>query len=223
MTTLPLFSLIKELLIAIARAYPALVTLLVLSNVINDYNNTSAMFAVLVLITEFLNPFLKDISRAFMGDKTYPILGNGNRPPGAMNCGLYANGKKATSYGMPSGHAQIAVTFAAYIILTIFGVFGCPKTNQSNNVAPTHPACIIPCSSKSSSKDCFPFIIPYKYLSKNKKYIVSAILIVITIGIMYSRVALGCHTIQQVIVGALIGLLITVIFKMNEHKILKSN
>jgi membrane-associated phospholipid phosphatase len=114
MTTLPLFSLIKELLIAIARAYPALVTLLVLSNVINDYNNT-----VLLLLSEFLNPFLKDISRALMGDKTYPILGNGNRPSGAMNCGLYANGKKATSYGMPSGHAQIAVTFAAYIILTL--------------------------------------------------------------------------------------------------------
>ena len=38
---------------------------------------------------------------------------------------------------------------------------------------------------------------------------------------MYSRIALGCHTIQQVIVGGLIGILITVIFKMNENKILK--
>ena len=218
MTTLSLFSLIKELLIAIARAYPALVTLLVLINVINDYNNISAMFAVLLLLCEFINPFLKDISRAFMGNKTYPILGNGNRPPGAMNCGLYANGKKATSYGMPSGHAQIAVTFAAYIILTIFGVFECSKTNKVNDVASTHPACITPCSLTNS---CFSYIIPAKYLSNNKKYIVSAILIAITLAVMYSRIALGCHTIQQVIVGGIIGLLITVIFKMNEHKILK--
>jgi len=210
--------LIKELLIAIARAYPAIVTILVLINVINDYNNISAMFAVLLLLCEFINPFLKDMSRIIMGNKTYPILGNGNRPPGAMNCGLYANGKKATSFGMPSGHAQIAVTFAAYIILTIFGVFSCPNTNESKNVASTHPACITPCYPKNN---CFSYIIPVKYLSKNNKYIVSAILIAITLAVMYSRIALGCHTIQQVIVGGLIGILITVIFKMNENKILK--
>jgi membrane-associated phospholipid phosphatase len=211
--------LIKELLITIARAYPAIVTILVLINVINDFNNISAMFTVLLLLCEFINPFLKDMSRVIMGNKTYPILGNGNRPTGAMNCGLYANGKKSTSFGMPSGHAQIAVTFAAYIILTIFGVFSCSNTNESNNVASTHPACIKPsCSPKNN---CFSYIIPVKYLSKNNKYIVSAILIAITLAIMYSRIALGCHTIQQVIVGGLIGILITLIFKINENKILK--
>jgi membrane-associated phospholipid phosphatase len=41
-----------------------------------------------------------------------PLLGRGQRPLGAKNCGLFNNCSKklSTSYGFPSGHAQYAGT-----------------------------------------------------------------------------------------------------------------
>jgi membrane-associated phospholipid phosphatase len=65
-----------------------------------------------------------------MGDKKYPILGTGTRPPGAVDCGLYrtSNKKKCPtkSYGMPSGHSQSALLFSTYNILNLI------KNNNSN-------------------------------------------------------------------------------------------
>ena len=43
-----------------------------------------------------------------MGNTTYPLLGNGNRPPESYH----------KTYGMPSGHAQAAGFFLANSILT---------------------------------------------------------------------------------------------------------
>ena len=36
-----------------------------------------------------------------------------------MNCGLFINNKESTSYGLPSGHSQIAWLFTTYKILNL--------------------------------------------------------------------------------------------------------
>jgi membrane-associated phospholipid phosphatase len=54
-----------------------------------------------------LNLILKEICRKCMKDKTFPLIGNGNRPPGS----------NLNSYGMPSGHAQVVGFFLMSQIL----------------------------------------------------------------------------------------------------------
>jgi len=93
-----------------------------------------------------LNRILKEFFRYSMGNKVFPILGNGNRPNSVIS-----------SYGMPSGHSQAVGFFIAQQIKT------------------------------------------------KSKYLIPSILI--SLEVMYSRIANGHHTIQQVIIGFLIGLL----------------
>ena len=49
--------------------------------------------------------------------KKVPFLGDGERPEGAENCGVFGVTEKATTYGMPSGHSQIAAFYSCYSIL----------------------------------------------------------------------------------------------------------
>ena len=64
----------------------------------------------------YSNEFFKQkIFKKIMGDKTYPIIGRGIRPDGAMNCGYWSTGKAAISYGMPSKHAQVISCFVMYL------------------------------------------------------------------------------------------------------------
>lgn len=65
-------------------------------------------------INNISNFYLKNyVFKPLMKNKKYPILGSGKRPKGAKNCGIVSNGKKADSYGMPSGHAQSIAFFLA--------------------------------------------------------------------------------------------------------------
>ena len=114
---------------------------------------------------------------------TLPILGSGERPKGAHSCAYTLDNKISTSYGMPSGHSQTAWTFATYIICKIINNLNneINKDNKNNKAMP---------------------VINYIWLS------LSCIAVFcIAIYISYSRVYIeGCHTIQQVIVGGLIGI-----------------
>ena len=111
------------------------------------------------IINTFINIFLKNnIFKPLMGNKNFPILGKGTRPPGAKNCSYFSNGKLAKSYGMPSGHAQSIAFFL------------------------THE-------------------LTYNHYTTLQKIL----LIVLCIYMIYSRVKLGCHTSQQVIVGSILG------------------
>ena len=81
------------------------------------------------IIGEQINHILKYyIVKPMLGDKTYPIIGSGARPKGAVDCGLMRSGtkKKCTSYGMPSGHSQSSLFFSTYMILTLM------KNNSKN-------------------------------------------------------------------------------------------
>ena len=113
-----------------------------------------------------------------LGTKSLPILGIGKRPTNATSCGTYLDGLLSTTYGMPSGHSQIAWSVAIYFILKII-------KNWYNNDKENKPITII----------------GYIWI------ILSCIIILgIATYISYSRVYIeGCHTIQQVIIGGILG------------------
>lgn len=69
---------------------------------------TLGNFLLIDVITNFS---FKNFFKIIMGNKTYPLIGNGNRPPGALNCGFFIEKEPTNNknYGMPSGHSQ---TFA---------------------------------------------------------------------------------------------------------------
>merc|ERR1712167_195525 len=83
------------------------------------------LFIKLILVV--LNKFIKDLfRRIFSKFGTYknngyylPILGRGDRPNGAKNCGLFneCSNKLSKSHGFPSGHAQSAACI--YILMNL--------------------------------------------------------------------------------------------------------
>lgn len=112
---------------------------------------------ILLIISTILNMFTKEyLFKPIMKDKDYPIIGQGNRP-NENNDEFYSG----FTYGMPSGHSQIATVFFTYLVLT-------------------------------------------RYKTNNNAIILSVLSVLL---IMYGRVELSkAHTIQQTIVGSLIGI-----------------
>ena len=52
--------------------------------------------------------------------ESLPIVGRGKRPEGACGCGLVNDNKPEETFGMPSGHSQIAWSVSTYLILKYF-------------------------------------------------------------------------------------------------------
>ena len=74
----------------------------------------SLQFLVGYGINNISNHYIKNyIFKPIMKNKEFPILGIGTRPKNAKNCGIISDGKKSTSYGMPSGHSQAIGFFLA--------------------------------------------------------------------------------------------------------------
>lgn len=121
------------------------------------------------------------IMKPIMGNRKYPVIGQGPRPKGAKACGLFDSSKitDIKSYGMPSGHAQMAGFFTAYSMC---------KLGDDNVSAPFYTGVGI-------------------FLGSS------------LIFIMYSRVYSKCHTIQQTVAGALIGLILGNLFFNYKDKI----
>ena len=76
---------------------------------------------IIVFITNGLEKELFKSLYELLDVDTLPLIGKGERPEGATNCGTYLvyPDKPATSYGMPSGHSEINWYFITYIILDI--------------------------------------------------------------------------------------------------------
>lgn len=110
---------------------------------------------------------------------TLPIIGRGARPPGANSCNVILDAKPSSSYGMPSGHSQITWSITTYIL--------CNLIYDLINI--------------SNSKVHLTVL---EYIWR-----IFSIVVIFSIGILvsYSRVYIDkCHTIQQVIVGAIFGI-----------------
>ena len=67
-----------------------------------------------------------NLYKKLVGVETLPFLGLGRRPDGAYGCSDFyicediKNKKLSTSFGMPSGHSQIAWTFSMYYIFELW-------------------------------------------------------------------------------------------------------
>ena len=150
---------------------PLFINILLIIKYLNSDDIFYLKFFYILLGSSFFNHFLKSfIFKPLMGNSRYPIIGIGQRPVGAKNCGLFFknNDKLATSYGMPSGHSQEVATFSTISILKIL-----------------------------DSQQVFSLKV-FEYF----------ILILFTIFIAHSRIYLGCHTLQQTIIGSMIGIFI---------------
>lgn len=109
-------------LIGFLRAYPLItnISMLLAFLLTNNYDNL--LLFIFLLCSDIFNFVLKHwVIEPIMGNKTYPIVGNGKRPYKAKSCNLFIdpNEKVANSYGMPSGHSQNAVIFTTLIINAI--------------------------------------------------------------------------------------------------------
>jgi membrane-associated phospholipid phosphatase len=116
--------------------------------------------------------------------QSLPLLGIGKRPVGATSCTFILDDIPSTSYGMPSGHSQIIWTFGIYIICKIIDKWHKTTTNQDT----------------TTQLQGLGYI-----------WVISSILFILSIMVYvsYSRVYIeGCHTIQQVVVGGMLGVLI---------------
>lgn len=155
---------------------------------LQPYDNLLYLIIILGIIM-FSNSFIKNyISRPIY--KLLPVLNNivqGVRPRNAMSCGLFLDGELGSeTFGMPSGHSQIIWSVITYILFKLWY----NKYYRNKNI-------------------------------KSIEYIVLIIITVILLGyalyVSYSRVYVeGCHTLVQVIIGSLIGMLISSIIIIFE-------
>lgn len=151
-----------------ARAYPIIIiTQAVLNGLLNNDSHSIYLSAIL-LGTDIFNHIIKNfLFKPLMKDKMFPVLGMGKRPQ-SKNCGLFKNGTYSSSYGMPSGHAQIAWVFSTYWIQKIL---------NNSTISSIHKGLLV------------------------------LLLVLLALLIGYSRIYWAkCHTIQQVIVGSIIGI-----------------
>lgn len=174
----------NNLLPTLSRTSPVLFLIILLFNCIISPSYQSFYLFVIYVSVVLSNWIIKHLMVKplynLFNKTKLPLLGMGARPNGAASCEFILDKKVATSFGMPSGHSQIAWTVATYIISKI--IINWKNTNKDNKAIST-----------------FGYI-----------WLILSCLVVLTgaIYISYSRVYIeGCHTIQQVTVGGLLGIL----------------
>ena len=181
----------SKLLPVLARISPIIYIILGLINcIVNPTYNAFYIFIIILALFP-INWVIKHLIVLplynVLGKTTIPIIGLGKRPQGATSCNiiLELDNKIATSFGMPSGHSQMAWTLGTYLICRIINNW----YNKENN------------KEKEGKNKTESTVLGYIWL-------ILSVLIILTIiiYISYSRVYIdGCHTIQQVIIGGLLG------------------
>jgi membrane-associated phospholipid phosphatase len=169
----------------LARASPVIFSVMLVMNCIlqpsfNAFYMFVMYFIVILSNKIFKNLIFKPIYNLFNVSKI-SILGLGSRPKGAHSCRFTLDNILSITYGMPSGHSQIAWGVASYILFRIVYDFNNNKYEDTNNNIK---------------------ILNYIW------FYTSCILVTwIAFYISYSRVYIeGCHTLQQVIVGGVFGI-----------------
>jgi membrane-associated phospholipid phosphatase len=139
------------------------------------------------------------------GKKDIFLLGLGYRPTGARSCSLHLDGELSTSFGMPSGHSQMIWMIGTYLLSKIISKL-VNDLNNRNEMTTRNKMTII------------EKIIMYGWIAISIFSILA-----IMIYVSYSRVYIeGCHTLEQIIVGAIIGGIIGFLGYYFEERIIKA-
>lgn len=177
------FSKRDYLIPTIARTSPVIFLIILLANLLVNpgYNSIYLLLTYIsVVLSNWVikNAVVKPIYKV-LDTKKLPIFGIGVRPSGATSCHFTLDDILSTSFGMPSGHSQIAWAVATYMISKIISKW--INYNKTNKVIE---------------------VLGYIWV------IISVFFILLCASyISYSRVYIeGCHTLQQVIVGGIIGI-----------------
>ena len=197
---------------SLIRSTPlSLLGALVLINIIYPTTD-NLMFMLFYMLTFGSNMIFKVIAKGIYNilDTDYiPFIGQGTRPSGAHSCSSFISAPlmPATSFGMPSGHSQLAWFFAVYACLSIIYKWKNKITTVCTGIE--SPA---QCNATASTSFSVPPGVVLKLnvggieWTKKKVILSCSVLIVLAITISYSRVRIeGCHTTGQVIIGGLIG------------------
>ena len=171
----------------ITRSTPTLYLVVILTYFLINPSYLKLYLLVSYLGLNISNHILKQIFKIIYKltvgvNQPMGILGLGRRPDKATDCASFLNFNniKPKTYGMPSGHSQLSWCVVTYLLLHIY-----------------------------SKRDSL-----LKDFTKNNKLrkmyliIISLILITFATLVSYSRVYVEhCHTLQQVIVGGIIGII----------------
>jgi membrane-associated phospholipid phosphatase len=169
------------------RATPATYLLVVIILFLGNPNKVTLYLLVSYIVLTLSVPILKEIVfkpiYMILGKKNdkIPLLGYGRRPNGATDCGAFLNfnNKLATSFGMPSGHSQLTWMVATYLLCHLY--FDKNVLFDDNN--------------------------KWKKHRRSLTAVFSSIIVLFAISVSYSRVNVEyCHTLQQVVIGGLIGI-----------------
>ena len=112
----------------LARSYPLVVPL---TSIIYGFifkKSVGIYYGFYAYTCDIINHYIKKLYKNFYGDnEILPILGLGRRPNGAKYCGIFINESNidgiTTSFGMPSGHSQMAVLTAIFWTMYILQNF----------------------------------------------------------------------------------------------------
>lgn len=201
-------------LLELARLSPFLYLLMSTVLLIATLNILYLYLLITVLGNIALNRILKQMTKHWYRRghlKSMAFLGRGHRPNNAQNCGVVNNcsQKISTSFGMPSGHSQIAWAVCAYLILHLWNTYNL-ETNDSFNRDDDN-------NDKNNGNDKTDGNNGNDKTDGNDRnnvatikkqirfWLSCGIIIGLSVGVSWSRVLIGCHTIQQVIVGGIIG------------------
>ena len=196
------------------RSFPDSIKIVFFLNYIANPSSKN-LFLMLLFFTGTLTTFtLKKIIKfiyTFFKVKKLPILGIGRRPPGASSCStqLTIDNKLSKTFGMPSGHSQMAWIFASFFIFKMWKLFNDnykndkydENDNDENDENDND-------ENDNKQKTYLPFY--QNYNDKGKvaiKVIQTILLLLFAVFMSYTRVFIEkCHTIQQVIFGAITGI-----------------
>lgn len=102
---------------------------------IHKPNRSYLYFLIVYALVFITNGIEKEVSKFIYNlydVESLPIIGRGERPKGASNCGIYLvyPDKPSFSYGMPSGHSELGWFFSTYLILDILSRKSIRKYNS---------------------------------------------------------------------------------------------
>lgn len=162
--------------VGLARAFTIIVPITAIIYGLIFKNIAGVFYGLLAFFGDGVNHFIKKGCKKIYGNRiSLPILGKGMRPEGAKYCGTFIHEYDLKgdpkSFGMPSGHSQMATLTATFWIIYLYKKYGFGIYNLFS----------------------------------------MGLVLLICLGILYSRWHLKCHTIQQIIFGSISGIIFGIV------------